>query len=50
MTIRTKTSTRTVGNGKLSLAKRTLRDLTVKHSGPKGGFIMRDTAIVRPTR
>ena len=32
---------------KLSLGKRTLKDLSVRDQGPKGGFIMRDTIIVR---
>ena len=30
---------------KLSLGKRTLKDLTVQHAGPKGGFITRNTIV-----
>ena len=45
MTTRTKTPAK-AGKEKLTLGKRTLKDLTVKQSGPKAGFIMRDTAIV----
>ena len=47
MTTRKKTSTKAAGKGNLSLAKRTLRDLTVQGKGPKGGFIMKDTIIIR---
>jgi len=35
------------GTKRLSLAKRTLKDLSVRQAGPKGGFIMRDTIIIR---
>lgn len=31
----------------LSLQKRTLRDLSARREGPRGGFIMKDTVIVR---
>jgi hypothetical protein len=34
----------------LSLTKRTLKNLSVRSEGPKAGFIMRDSVIVRPTR
>ena len=35
------------GTKKLSLGKRTLKDLTVRGQGPKGGFIMKDTITIR---
>jgi hypothetical protein len=47
MTIRTKNATKAAGKRRLSLAKRTLKDLSVKGKGPKGGFLMRDTVIIR---
>jgi len=31
----------------LSLTKRTLKNLSVRKEDPKGGFIMRDTIIIR---
>ena len=31
----------------LSLTRRTVKDLSVHRGGPKGGFIMKDTVIVR---
>ena len=34
---------------RLGLVKKTVRDLTTSSAGVKGGFIMRDTVIVRPT-
>lgn len=35
------------GQKSLSLGKRTLKDLSVRHEGPNGGFIMKDSVIVR---
>jgi len=32
----------------LGLVKTTVRDLTTSSAGVRGGFIMRDTVIVRP--
>jgi hypothetical protein len=47
MTERVKTKTKAAGTRKpLSLAKRTLRDLTVRRTGPNAGFIMQDSRIV----
>jgi hypothetical protein len=31
----------------LSLTKRTVKDLSVQHGGPNGGFIMKDSIIVK---
>ena len=31
----------------LSLTKQTLKNLSVRREGPKGGFIMKDTIILR---
>ena len=31
----------------LSLTRRTVKDLSVQRRGPKGGFIMQDSVIVR---
>ena len=31
----------------LSLTRRTVKDLSVHRGGPKGGFIMKDSVIVR---
>ena len=31
----------------LALSKRTLKDLSARSEGPKGGFIMKDTIILR---
>ena len=31
----------------LSLTRRTVKDLSVSRGGPKGGFIMKDSIIVR---
>lgn len=31
----------------LAVRKRTLKNLSVKHDGPKGGFIMKDSIIVK---
>ena len=38
------------GLKRLSLAKRTLKDLSVRSAGPKGGFIMKDTIIIPTSR
>jgi hypothetical protein len=32
---------------RLSLVKKTVRDLTMSNAGVKGGFIMKDSVIVR---
>jgi hypothetical protein len=34
---------------KLSLGKRTLKDLSVRHAGPKGGFITVNTLASSPS-
>jgi hypothetical protein len=34
---------------KLSLGKRTLKDLSVRHAGPKGGFITKNTLASSPS-
>jgi hypothetical protein len=34
----------------VALAKRTLKDLSAGRNDPKGGFLMKDSVIVRPTR
>jgi hypothetical protein len=40
---------KTTGSRKrLSLSKRTVKDLSTRGKGPKGGLIMRDTVIVNP--
>jgi hypothetical protein len=31
----------------LSLTRRTVKDLSVQHGDPKGGFIMKDSVIVK---
>jgi hypothetical protein len=47
MTERRKAKAKTTGSRKpLSVAKRTLKDLTVRSAGPNAGFIMQDTKIV----
>ena len=38
------------GTKRLSLAKRTLKDLSVRHAGPKGGLISTPTSYTRPAR
>jgi hypothetical protein len=44
-----KTKVKTTGRRKrLSIKKRTVKDLPSPHKGPKGGIIMRDTVIVNP--
>lgn len=35
------------GTKRQSLARRTLKDLSVRSAGPKGGFIMKDTITIR---
>lgn len=35
------------GHKSLSLTKRTLKDLSPRHEGPNGGFIMKDSIIIR---
>lgn len=47
-----KADTRKLEDGRtsLSLSKRTLKDLSVRHEGPNGGFIMQDSVIVRTGR
>jgi len=37
------------GTKRLSLAKRTLKDLSVQHAGPKGGFITKNTLASSPS-
>ena len=37
------------GTRRLSLAKRTLKDLSVRHAGPKGGFITKNTLASSPS-
>jgi hypothetical protein len=37
------------GTRQLSLAKRTLKDLSVRHAGPKGGFITKNTIVSSPS-
>jgi hypothetical protein len=37
------------GTKRLSLAKRTLKDLSVRHAGPKGGFITKNTIVSSPS-
>ena len=50
MTARKKqTPKNTTGPKRLSVTKRTLKNLSPSGTGPKGGFIMKDTIIVRPT-
>jgi len=39
--------TKKQGANGLSLTKRTLKNLSVRREGPKGGFIMKDTIIIR---
>jgi hypothetical protein len=47
MSVQRKAETKAMDSTKkLSLGKRTLKDLTVRGQGPKAGFIMRDTAII----
>jgi len=47
MTARRKATTNTRGGAKrLGLAKKTLKDLSARRSGPNGGFIMQDTIII----
>jgi hypothetical protein len=40
-------TTRKQEKKELSLTKSTLKNLSVRREGPKGGFIMKDTIIVR---
>jgi hypothetical protein len=47
MTARKKAGTRTTSARRLALGKRTLKDLSAPRGGPKAGFIMKDTIIVR---
>jgi hypothetical protein len=35
------------GDKALSLTKRTLKNLSVRREGPKAGFIMKDSIIIR---
>jgi hypothetical protein len=50
MTARKKrTPKSTTGSTRLSVSKRTLRNLSPSGTDPKGGLIMKDTIIVRPT-
>jgi hypothetical protein len=50
MTARKKQApTSTTGPKQLSVTKRTLKNLSPSRTDPKGGFIMKDTIIVRPT-
>jgi hypothetical protein len=46
MTTRKKAGTKTKGSKRLAMTKRTLKDLSVS-GGPKAGFIMQDTVIIR---
>ena len=40
-------TTRKQEKKELSLTKSTLKNLSVRREGPKGGFIMKDTIIIR---
>ena len=50
MTARKQSTTRQARDKQsLSLRKRTLKDMAPPRDGPKGGFLMKDTIIVRPS-
>ena len=51
MTARKPAASKSAGARKsLAVRKRTLKNLSVKQDGPKGGFIMKDSVIVRTGR
>ena len=51
MTARKAAASKSAGARKsLAVRKRTLKNLSVKQDGPKGGFIMKDSIIVRTGR
>ena len=43
----TRNRTKKPGVKALSLTRHTVKDLSIQRRGPNGGFIMRDTVIVR---